>query len=274
MTNSAFTEEQVQRYSRHMLLPEIGGEGQRRLLESSAFIVGAGGLGSPALLYLAAAGVGRLGVADSDRVEISNLNRQISHATDDVGKSKAFSAEEAVRRINPECEVQLLPQRLTAQNIRGVLSGYDVVLDGSDNFPTRFLVADCCWLEKIPLVSATVIRFDGQLMTVLPAGAGNPCYRCLFPHPPPLGLRQSCQEAGVLGAAAGVMGTLQAVETLKILLGLGSILSHRLLVYDALECDFQLVDREPNPHCPLCGTNPSITDVEEFDASCIAGAED
>ena len=272
MNNFGFTEEEVQRYSRHILLPEIGGEGQRKLLGSSAFVIGAGGLGSPALLYLAAAGVGRLGIADSDRVELSNLQRQVIHGTDDVGRNKGISAGEAVGRINPRCEVQVFPQRLTAGNIRQVIRGYDVALDGSDNFPTRFLVADCCWFENIPLVSASVIRFDGQLMSILP-NAGDPCYRCFFPEAPPAGLMSSCQEAGVLGAAAGVMGTLQAVEALKVLLGLGSTMSNRLLVYDALECDFNLVERERDPRCPLCGANPSITDVEEYDASCVPSTE-
>ena len=245
MSNFGFTEEQVQRYSRHIMLPQIGGEGQRKLLESSVFMVGAGGLGSPVLLYLAAAGVGRLGITDSDTVDLSNLHRQIIHATDDVGKGKVLSAQEAVRRLNPECDVHVFPQRLTAGNIKQVIRGYDVVLDGSDNFPTRFLVADCCWFENIPLVSAAVVRFDGQLMTVL-SGEGNPCYRCLVPAPPPPGLVPTCQEAGVLGAAAGVMGTLQAVEALKVLLGIGSIMSNRLLLYDALECNFTVVDRAPD----------------------------
>ncbi len=268
------TEDQVERYSRHILLPEIGGEGQRKLLRSSAFVVGAGGLGSPALLYLAAAGVGRLGIADSDRVELSNLQRQIVHGTDDVGRPKGLSAGEAVRKINPECQVQIFPQRLTAGNVREVIRGYDVVLDGSDNFPTRFLVADCCWFEKIPLVTAAVIRFDGQLMTVLPPGAGNPCYRCLFPDPPPSGLIPSCQEAGVLGAAAGVMGALQAVETLKVLLGLGGVLSDSLLLYDALEYKFELVERKRNPGCNLCGPYPSISDVVEYDVTCAASTHE
>jgi adenylyltransferase/sulfurtransferase len=257
-----------------MLLAEIGGEGQRKLLRSSVFVVGAGGLGSPALLYLAAAGVGRLGIADGDKVESSNLQRQIAHATSDVGRPKGLSAGEAIRRLNPECDVQILPQRLTAGNIRQVIRGYDVVLDGSDNFPTRFLVADCCWFEKIPLVSAAVIRFDGQLMTVLPPGAGNPCYRCSFPGPPPSGLVPSCQEAGVLGAAAGVMGALQAVEALKVLLGLGGSLSDRLLVYDALECNFEMVQRERDPSCPLCGADPSIVDLVEYDLGCVASTHE
>jgi adenylyltransferase/sulfurtransferase len=273
VSDVTLTEEQIERYSRQILLPDVGGEGQRKLLRSSIFVVGAGGLGSPAILYLAAAGVGRLGIADSEGVQLSNLQRQIVHGTDDVGRAKGLSARETVRRINPECEVQIFPQRLTAANVRQAVRGYDVVLDCSDNCPTRFLISDSCWFEKIPLVSAAVSQFDGQLMTVSPPGAGNPCYRCSFPYPPPSGLMPSCQQAGVLGAAAGVMGTLQAVEALKILLGVGSVLSHRLLVYDALECEFKQVARERDPDCPLCGPDPSITDLVEYEASCVASVQ-
>jgi len=262
-----FTEQQIEKYSRHILLQEVGGEGQMKLLSSSALIVGAGGLGSPALLYLAAAGVGRLGVADGDKVEISNLQRQIIHGARDLGRSKVTSAEEAIKAVNPECKVETFPEHLTAENIRQIVQGYDVVLDGSDNFPTRFLVADCCWLEDIPLISAAVLRFEGQLMTILP-GEGNPCYRCLFPEPPPPGLVPSCQEAGVLGAVVGVMGTLQAVEALKLLLGIGSILSHRFVLYDALECRFATARRAPDPTCPLCGMNPTVTGLAEYNVHC------
>ncbi len=262
-----FTEEQIERYSRQILLQEVGGQGQRKLLDARALVVGAGGLGSPALLYLAAAGVGKLGVADGDEVDLSNLQRQIIHRTGDVGKSKVLSAERAIREINPDCEVQVFPERLAAGNIREVLRRYDVVLDGSDNFPTRFLVADCCRFENIPLVSAAVLRFHGQLMTVLP-GSGNPCYRCFVPEPPPTGLVPSCQEAGVLGAAVGVMGTLQAVETLKLLLGIGHTLSHQLVLYDSLECRFTTVSRACDPTCPLCGENPTVTELVQYDLSC------
>ena len=272
MSDLGLTEEQIQRYSRHILLPEVGGEGQRELLASSVLVVGAGGLGSPALLYLAAAGVGRLGVADGDTVEVSNLQRQIIHGTSDVGKSKVLSAQETIREINPDCQVQVFPERLTTKNISQVMRGYDVVLDGSDNFPTRFLVADCCWFEKFPLVSAAVLQFEGQLMTILP-GDGNPCYRCFIPEPPPPGLVPSCQEAGVLGAVVGVMGTLQAVEALKILLGLGTIMSHRLIVYDAMSCRFTTLKRGPDPACPLCGATRTITELVEYGLSCTTGME-
>lgn len=262
-----FSEEQIERYSRHILLPEVGGEGQSKLLNSSAFVVGAGGLGSPALLYLAAAGVGRLGVVDADKVEISNLQRQIAHGTSDLGRSKTLSAQEAVSEINPDCKVEVFNERLNAGNVRRMLKGYDVVLDGSDNFPTRFLVADCCWFEKIPLVSAAVLRFEGQLMAVVRA-EGNPCYRCFISEPPPPGLIPSCQEAGVLGAVVGVMGTLQAVEALKLLLGIGDIMTSHLTLYDALAGRFTTVKLAADPECLLCGKNPTITELVEYDASC------
>lgn len=262
-----FTEEQIERYSRHILLSELGGEGQKKLLSSSAFVVGAGGLGSPALLYLAAAGVGKLGIADDDTVEMSNLQRQIIHRMDDLGHNKAASAGRSIKEINPGCQVEIVSERLGVTNIRQVLRGYDVVLDGSDNFPTRFLVADCCRLEGIPLVSAAVLRFEGQLMTVLP-GDGNPCYRCLWREPPPAGLVPSCQEAGVLGAVVGVMGILQATEAVKLLAKIGRTMSNELLIYEALECRFSTVRRAPDPDCPLCGRNTSIRDLFEYQYSC------
>jgi molybdopterin/thiamine biosynthesis adenylyltransferase len=261
------TESQIQRYSRHILLKEIGVEGQRRLLASSALVVGAGGLGSPITQYLAAAGVGRLGIVDSDAVELSNLQRQIVHGTSDIGRPKALSAAEFVRELNPHCEVEAITQRLTAANTRAIVSHYDVVLDGSDNFPTRFLVTDACWFEGVPLVSGAVLRFEGQLLTVLPP-AGNPCYRCFIPQPPPAGMIPSCREAGVLGAVVGVIGTLQAVEALNLLLGLGASLSHHLLIYEALETGFTKVHRVRDPECPLCGKRPSISHLVEYEATC------
>jgi adenylyltransferase/sulfurtransferase len=264
-------EAQIERYSRHILLPEIGGGGQKKLLDSSAFVVGAGGLGSPALLYLAAAGVGRIGLADSDAVELSNLQRQVIHGTRDIGRSKALSAQAAIQALNPDVEVVPLADRLHTGNIRQALGGYDAVLDGSDNFPTRYLVADCCRLEGIPLVSAAVLGFEGQLMTVLP-GEGNPCYRCFLPEPPPARLVPRCQEAGVLGSVAGVLGTLQATEALKVLLGVGELLSRRVLVYDALEGQFRTAERAPDPRCALCGQDPTITELAATpQAECCPG---
>ncbi len=267
MSGLGFTEEQIQRYSRHILLQEVGGEGQKTLLGSSALVVGAGGLGSPALLYLAAAGVGRIGIADHDSVDLSNLQRQIIHSTHDLDKQKALSAQESISSLNPDCEIETIPGRITKQNAAQTMKHYDVVLDGSDNFPTRFLVADCCRMERVPLVSAAAVRFQGQLMTVLP-GEGNPCYRCIFPAPPPPGLAPSCQEAGILGAVVGVMGTLQALEAIKVLLGMEGLHSHKLLVYDALETGFMTVMRKQDPHCPLCGREPTITTIEEYGLAC------
>jgi len=273
MARVSFTEEQIERYSRHILLQEVGVEGQRRLLDSSALVVGAGGLGSPALLYLAAAGVGRVGVVDDDVVELSNLQRQVAHTTPDVGKPKALSAEEAINAINPDCRAEVLVERLTAENARQTVSGYDVVLDGCDNFPTRFLVADSCWWEGVPLVSGAVLRFEGQLMTVLP-GEGNPCYRCFVPEPPPPGMIPSCQEAGILGAITGVIGTLQATEALKLLLEIGTPLTHHMQIYDALDCAFIKTRRGVDPECPVCSQTPTITELVEYDVTCEVGVDE
>lgn len=269
MAELGFTEEDIERYSRHIVLPEVGGAGQQRLRQSSAFVVGAGGLGSPALLYLAAAGVGRIGLADGDRVELSNLQRQIIHQTPDVGRPKVESAARAVRALNPACQIEAVHERLSVDNIRQTIAGYDVVLEGSDNFPTRFLVADFCWFERQRLVSAAVLRFEGQLLTILPAAA-NPCYRCMAPEPPPPGWIPSCQEAGILGSVVGVMGVLQATEAIKLLLGLGTALHDRLLVYDALDCGFRSFRRAKDPDCPLCGPRPSITGLAQHGVSCAA----
>jgi len=266
MTATAFTEEQLERYSRQLLLREIGGDGQARLLASSALMVGAGGLGSVALLYLAAAGVGMLGIADGDAVEISNLQRQVIHTMGRLGRNKARSAQRAIRSLNPDCRVRALAERLTARNVRGIVREYDVVLDGSDNFPTRYLVADACWLEGVPLVSAAAIRFEGQLLTVLPLN-GHSCYRCLYPEPPPPDASETCQALGVLGPVVGVMGALQAVEALKLLTGAGDLMADRLLVYDALRMRFVTGRRDRNPHCALCGATPRIVEVEERDGA-------
>jgi adenylyltransferase/sulfurtransferase len=235
-------------------------------------VIGAGGLGSPAIQYLAAAGVGRIGVVDSDVVELSNLQRQIVHGTADVGRPKAESAAQYVEGLNPDCRVEALHARLSAANVRELVAPYEVVLDGSDNFPTRFLVSDACWWEGRPLVSAAVLRFEGQLMTILPGE--SPCYRCFLPEPPPAGLVPSCREAGVLGAVVGVMGTLQATEALKVLLGTGTPLSQHLLVYEALEAGFTTVKRGRDPECALCGPNPTLRELVEYQTSCEVGDEE
>ncbi len=257
-----FSDEQIERYARHIVLPEVGGIGQARLLASSVLVVGAGGLGSPLLLYLAAAGVGRIGVVDDDAVSLSNLQRQIAHDGAAIGRPKVDSARETLARINPDVRVEAHPHRLSADNVRALVAGYDLVCDGSDNFATRFLLNDACYLERRPLVSAAVLRFDGQI-SVYKAyrGEPHPCYRCLFPEPPPPDLIPSCAEGGVLGAMAGVMGSLQATEALKELLEIGDSLSGHLLIYDGLGTLFRKVSIRRDPNCALCGAAPRITDL-------------
>jgi molybdopterin/thiamine biosynthesis adenylyltransferase len=257
-----FTEDEISRYSRHILLREVGGTGQARLKAARVLIVGAGGLGSPLALYLAAAGVGTIGIVDDDRVELSNLQRQIAHDVTSLGAYKANSAAEAALAINPGVRVLARTTRLRAENALALIRDYDIVCDGTDNFATRFLVADACVLAHRTLVSAAVLRFDGQLSVFKPhAHPGGPCYRCLYPEPPPAGLVPSCSEAGVLGAVTGVMGTLQATETLKEILGIGESLSGRLLIWDALAARFRTVRLRQDPACPLCGPVPRITDL-------------
>ncbi len=257
-----FTEDEISRYSRHILLAEVGGVGQAKLKAARVLVVGAGGLGSPLVLYLAAAGVGTIGVVDDDRVELSNLQRQIAHTTGGLGAPKAASAAAAARAINPQVRVDIHEQRLTAGNALALIGDAAVVCDGPANFPTRFLVADACVLARRTLVSAAVLRFEGQLSTFKPhAGADAPCYRCLHPEPPPPGLVPSCSEAGVLGAVTGVMGTLQATEAIKEILGIGDSLSGRLLIWDALAARFTTIRLKRDPHCRLCGGAPSITDL-------------
>ncbi len=251
-----FSEDELQRYSRHILLGEVGATGQARLRAASVLIIGAGGLGSPLLLYLAAAGVGRIGLIDDDRVELSNLQRQIAHATARLGMAKTRSAAAAARALNPLVTVVEHDFRLTAENALALVADYDIVCDGSDNFGTRFLVADACVLARRILVSAAVLRFEGQLAVFRPDG---PCYRCLYPEPPPPGLAPSCSEAGVLGAVTGVMGTLQATEVLKEITGIGESLAGRLLLWDALATRFRTITLRRDPDCALCGAHPKIT---------------
>jgi len=255
-----FTEDQIQRYARHILLQDVGGIGQEKLLKSKVLVIGAGGLGSPLILYLAAAGVGTIGVVDDDKVDLSNLQRQIAHSTERIGLEKTASARQAVAAINPDVTVMEHTQRLTVDNAAALIGSYDVIADGSDNFPTRFLVNDACFFAKKTLVSAAVLRFDGQLATFKPH-AGAPCYRCLYPEAPPPGQVPSCDEAGVLGAVAGVMGTLQATEVLKELLAIGDSMAGRLLIYDALGAVMRQVKVKPDPDCALCGPRPKITDL-------------
>ncbi len=258
-----FTEEQIERYSRHIILPEVGGRGQAKLLKSRVFVLGAGGLGSPSLLYLAAAGVGTIGIADGDCVDLSNLQRQVIHSTATVGKPKVQSAKETINRLNPDVNVIAHHGRLTVDNIREIIREYDVVLDGSDNFPTRFLMNDAAFFEGKPLVSGSMFRFDGQVSVFKP-NQGFPCYRCLYPEPPPKGLVPSCQEAGVLGALAGVIGVLQAVETVKELLGIGDVLAGHLMIFDALKMTFRKVRVRKDPECALCGENATIKELAAY----------
>ena len=263
-----FSEEQILRYSRHIILPEVGGAGQRRLLNARVALVGAGGLGSPAGYYLAAAGVGTIGVIDDDRVELSNLQRQIAHTTQRLGALKAESARTAWEGLNSDVRVIVHAVRLTAANIRGIIGDYDVVVDGSDNFPTRYLVNDACVMMKKTLISAAVFRFEGQVISIYP-GEG-PCYRCLFATPPPAGTVPSCQEAGVLGVVPGVVGTLQATEVVKAILGIGEPLRGRLLIWNALEMSFLTVQVPRNRECPVCGEHPTITDLADGLDACGA----
>ena len=259
-TSLQFSEQEVQRYSRHILLGEVGGIGQARLRDARVLVVGAGGLGAPLSLYLAAAGIGTIGLVDDDVVELSNLQRQVVHATARVGTSKVSSAAETLSALNPLIKVRQHPIRLDADTVLPLVGQYALVCDGSDNFPTRYLLADACALAARTLVSASVSRFEGQLSTFAPH-RGGPCYRCLHPEPPPPGAAPSCAEAGVFGAVTGVMGTLQATEVLKEVLGLGEGLSGRVLVWDALATRFHLIRLKPDPDCPLCGRHPRIHDL-------------
>ncbi len=257
-----FSEDEITRYSRHILLRELGGVGQARLRAARVLVIGAGGLGCPLLLYLAAAGVGTIGIVDDDRVELSNLQRQIAHTTSRLGAFKVASAAEAAGAINPGVRIERHALRLTADNAAALIARYDIICDGTDNFATRFLVADACVLGRRTLVSAAVLRFEGQLSVFKPhASAGGPCYRCLYPEPPPPGMVPSCSEAGVLGAVTGVMGTLQATETLKEILEIGESLSGRLLIWDALATRFRTVKLRADPTCALCGPSPTILDL-------------
>jgi len=255
------TEQQIERYSRHIILEEIGGTGQEKLLASKVLIVGAGGLGSPAALYLAACGVGTIGIIDGDKVDLANLQRQVIHNTCDIGVEKVKSAENKIRQINPDVDVKTYHQSARADNIRDIIGEYDFVIDATDNFAAKFLINDACYFEKIPFSHAGILKFQGQLMTVI-AGQ-TACYRCVFNAPPPAAVAPSCSHAGVLGVLPGVIGTLQATEAIKYLLGLGKLLTDKLLTYDALTMEFRVVKVSRNPNCPLCGQNPKITELKD-----------
>ncbi|HWR58639.1 MAG TPA: molybdopterin-synthase adenylyltransferase MoeB [Thermodesulfovibrionales bacterium] len=259
-----FTEDQLQRYSRHIILPEVGGKGQRKILQAKVFIIGAGGLGCPVGYYLAAAGVGTIGMIDNDLVELSNLQRQIAHNTSRLGMAKVDSVKATFEALNPDVKVVGLRERMTKDNIMDMMKDYDIVVDGSDNFPTRYLVNDACVMLRKPLVSGAILKFEGQVTTILP-GEGH-CYRCLFEEMPPAGLVPSCQEAGVIGAIPGVVGSLQAIEVFKLILGKGDVLKNTLLIYDALKTTFRRVKVPKNPDCPVCGSNPSITELQDYEA--------
>ncbi|HVS84842.1 MAG TPA: molybdopterin-synthase adenylyltransferase MoeB [Gaiellaceae bacterium] len=256
-----------QRYSRHLLIPEVGEAGQLKLLDSRVLLIGAGGLGSPASLYLAAAGVGRLGIVDDDRVDESNLQRQIAHSTERLGDWKAESAQRTIQALNPDVEVVPYLERLTSENVERILAdGWDVIVDGADNFPTRYLVNDAAVWHDIPLVHGSIYRFEGQVTVFKPHE--GPCYRCLFPQPPPPELAPSCAEGGVLGVLPGIVGSLQASEALKLCLGVGESLAGRLLLFDALATEFSEVTLRRDPNCPVCGEHPTITEYIDYVEFC------
>lgn len=265
-TSGAFTVEQARRYARHMILqPEIGGVGQRKLLASKVLLIGAGGLGSPVALYLGAAGVGTMGIVDFDVVDLTNLHRQILHGHRNIGQPKVESARDKLADVNPDVRVVPHTEALVAGNALDIISQYDIVVNGCDNFATRYLVNDACYLLKKPLVDGSIFRFEGQATVFMP---GQGCYRCLFPAPPPPGAVPSCAEAGVLGVLPGIIGVIQAIETIKLILGLGEPLVNRLLLFDSLAMEFREVKIRRDPACPLCGENPTVTELIDYEAFC------
>ena len=263
-----FSDEQITRYSRHILLPEVGGKGQKKLANARIMLVGAGGLGSPAGLYLAAAGVGTLGVIDSDVVDISNLQRQVIHYTPDIGRSKVISAKEKIQALNPDVHVVTFNDRFSSKNALDILRGFDVVIDGVDNFPGKFLINDACYFADKPLVHGGILRFEGRVTTIIPKQSA--CYRCVFPQPPPPGMVPSCQEAGVIGVLAGIIGTIQATEAIKVILGIGRLLTNRLLDFDGRRTAFREIKIRRNPSCPLCGDQPTITQLMDHEQEACA----
>lgn len=264
--------DEVQRYSRHLILPDVGMVGQEKLKQASALIVGAGGLGSPVAMYLAAAGIGRLGIVDYDVVDVTNLQRQIIHGTKDIGRPKLESAKERILDINPHVQVDLYEVPFTSANALEIARPYDIIIDGTDNFPTRYLVNDVCVLLGKPNAYGSIFRFEGQVSVF--AHEDGPCYRCLYPEPPPPGLVPSCAEGGVLGVLPGTVGTLQATEAIKVLLGIGEPLVGRLLIFDALAMDFTTLKVRKNPNCPVCGDHPTITEPIDYEQFCGMPAHD
>ncbi len=267
------TNDQLRRYSRHLILPEVGLEGQKKICSTSVLCIGAGGLGSPIALYLAAAGIGKLGIVDFDNVELSNLQRQLLHPTEAVGHPKTDSARETIHRLNPGVEVVLHSAKLTSENALDIIRPYDIVVDGTDNFPTRYLTNDACVLLKKPNVYGSIFRFEGQASVFAPH-LGGPCSRCLYPEPPPPGLVPSCAEGGVLGVLPGLIGVLQATEILKLAVGMGTTLLNRLLLYDALEMKFRELKLRRDPQCPICGERPTITKLIDYEMFCGIKSED
>ena len=259
----AFTNEQLERYSRHIILQEVGVKGQKKLLNASVLIIGAGGLGAPAALYLAAAGVGTIGIVDADEVDLSNLQRQVIHTTNDVGKAKVKSAAETMEAVNPDVTVKTYRTFVDSSNIMDLIKDYDFIIDGTDNFPAKFLINDACVMAEKPFSHAGIIRFKGQLMTYVP-GEG-PCYRCVFKNPPPKDAVPTCKQAGVIGAMGGVIGSLQAMEAIKYIIGKGDLLTGKLLTYDALKMEFHTIKLPKDDHCAVCGDEPTITELIDYE---------
>ncbi len=259
------TPQQVQRFSRHIIMPQVGSIGQRKLMNASVLLVGAGGLGSPLAMYLAAAGIGKIGIVDFDDVDITNLHRQLLHGMNDIGRPKVDSAEDTIREINPDAEIVKIAKHINSENAMEIADEFDILIDGTDNFPTRYLINDLGVLMDKPVVHGSIFMFDGQVTTFLP---GQGCYRCLYPAPPPPGMVPSCAEAGVLGVLPGIVGSLMATEAIKLILGVGKPLVNRLLMVDALDMDMRTVKIRKDPNCPACGENPTVTELIDYEAFC------
>lgn len=267
MSSHAFNDNSnVLRYSRQIILKEVGHEGQKKLENARVLVIGAGGLGSPVLMYLVSAGVGTIGITDFDTVGISNLNRQILHSTEDLGRKKVDSAEEKLIKLNPQVAIIKHPVRLSIDNVEEIVNSYDVIIDATDNFTARYIISDCCYFLSKPLIEGAAVGFEGILMTIIPGK--SPCYRCLYPLPPEDGVIPTCSSTGILGMITGIIGSLQALETIKVILGIGETLSGRILTFDGLGLNFREVKWKQREHCPLCGKNPSITELEQYELKC------